>query len=151
MIIDTRSRIARYTGLNPNLDKGLQFLEKVSPDALPEGRTPIDGDRVFAIVSTYVTQESTDVPFEAHRKYIDIQCLLKGSETIFWMPIEMLKEKEKYSPDGDIVLFAGPQGNALQIDPTYFVVLFPKDAHKPGCIQGAPGAVRKLVVKAAMI
>jgi YhcH/YjgK/YiaL family protein len=67
------------------------------------------------------------------------------------MPVELLQKKQKYSPDEDIEFLAGAQGTPLILDSSFFVVLFPQDAHKPGCIRSAPEEVRRLVVKVAMI
>lgn len=46
MLYDTLENLNQYTGLFPNLDKAIDFIEDNDVSALPLGRTEIDGDDV---------------------------------------------------------------------------------------------------------
>ena len=47
MIYDTLENARLYKGMNPHLDKAIEFMLTQDLDALPMGRTEIDGSNVF--------------------------------------------------------------------------------------------------------
>jgi YhcH/YjgK/YiaL family protein len=72
------------------LEPAFEFLEQASNRELPAGKHPIDGDRFFAIVVRADSRSPETAEFEAHRKYIDIQYLVSGRETIGrWSRIDL--------------------------------------------------------------
>ena len=90
MIYDTFDNIEIYKGLSEDIYEGLKFLKQATPE-LPCGIHEIN-PRVKAIVSEYETKEVNDNGFEAHRKNIDIQALLQGTERIAFLPVTHLTE-----------------------------------------------------------
>jgi biofilm protein TabA len=148
VIIDTIEHISVCKGINPNLDLGLDFLLSAPSATLEEGRHQIDGDRVYAILSSYLTHEKDAEHFEAHRRYIDIQSLLSGSELIYWAPLRLLTETQAYSEERDFSSLEGAERSALTIGAGTFAIFFPQDAHKPGCMLGGAEKVKKIVIKA---
>ena len=50
MIVDSFDYIACYKGLHPNLDTVIDWLNSHTLDALENGKTIIDGDKVFVNV-----------------------------------------------------------------------------------------------------
>lgn len=148
MIADTLDHIALYRGLQANLDRGLDFLLRAAREGLPDGRHDIDGPRVYAVASSYRTHDAAANDLEAHRSYIDIQYLLSGSETMYWTPFERCTVKKPYADSDDIMFLAGVDEMPITLRQGLFVVLFPQDAHKPGCVYELQEEVRKLVIKA---
>jgi YhcH/YjgK/YiaL family protein len=154
MILDRLEHVGRYRGLDPLLDRGLEALRRLT-DAPPQadGRLELEGEELYASLSTYQTGDPVDKPFEAHRRYIDIQALLRGREVLFWAPLAGLRPLGGYSEDEDLAVFEDPPGGGagLALAAGSFVVLFPQDAHKPGCraqpARGSGRSVRKLVLK----
>ena len=65
-----------------NVKKALELLKQVDVMNLPNGKTPLDGENIFASVNTYETEPVTDRRPEKHFKYIDIQILGAGREAI---------------------------------------------------------------------
>jgi YhcH/YjgK/YiaL family protein len=127
--------------------EALAWLRAFDP-ALPDGRHPIDGDRVFALVSSYATGPSTEKRFEAHRRHADVQWLASGAERILYLPADGLAVAEPYSDESDILFFEEPKASSsLLLNPGDAALFFPEDAHKPGCMAGARHDVRKVVVK----
>lgn len=116
--------------------------------ALPLGRHEITPCGVFAIVQEYETK--TESVFEAHRKYIDIQCVVAGEEYIYVADISKVSEPlADFDEQKDIEFFRYADGfEEVLADKDNFVVLFPKDAHQPCmAVDGKPGKIRKVVVK----
>jgi len=147
MTLDTLDHVRQYMGLDPTLGAGLEYLARAAVTGLADGRYPIDGERLRASVSTSRTREPEAVPFEAHRQYIDIQYLLSGSETIYWMPREGCVVRQEYSVEKDIELLEDGPASVLILRPRIFAVFFPHDAHKPGCFSARQEEVQKLVIK----
>ena len=145
MIFDSLNHIEAYKGIHPGVYKGLQFLRDTDFSKLAEGRYEVDGDDLFYSVQSYVTNPINLAP-EAHRKYIDIQCVLEGVETIGVAPLEDMVEEVEARPDNDIWFYHGPT-DVITLIPGRFVVLFPGDAHAPGVAAGVPAPCRKVVVK----
>ena len=150
MIFDHIINIGTYKGLSHDIFEGLNFLRDVKPDITPGTYqlTP----RVKAIVSEYETKVKNEVGFEAHRKNIDIQYLLKGEERIACMPIEKLTETEPYSEEKDAAFYAaeGVVAQTMTIGGGYFAIFFPQDGHMPQLCVDEPEMVKKVVVKVAI-
>ena len=147
MIVDTVGNTSLYAAIDGNLARGLEFLLKSFRQEIPDGRHPILGDAVYATASTYVTEPKTAKQFEAHDKYVDIQYLFQGEEALFWAPRSSLAVEKPYSESEDITFLSGTDGTAVVLVPGVFVVLFPCDGHKPGCILRTSHTVKKLVIK----
>jgi biofilm protein TabA len=137
----------------PNMQKALDFLRQVRGASLPDGRTEIDGDRVFALVQSYETGAAGDpVHFEVHRKYIDVQYVAAGQEVIAWASTDHLTVTDAYDEAKEAWF-----GIARAADTTFvrlrageLAVLYPTDGHAPRLADGEPAAVKKIVVKVAV-
>ena len=147
MIYDKIDNWKLYAGFSEDLRLGLEYLKNVSPDV--ELGVHKLSPRVKAIVSEYTTKEENENGFEAHREWIDIQYLLRGSENICYLPLEYLKETKAYDASKDAAFYeeAGVASQELLMGDGYFVVFFPQDGHKPGLCAGECEMVKKVVLK----
>lgn len=146
MIYDSIANISTYKGLSPDLYEGLKYLQQVSSD-IAVGTYQIN-PRVKAIVSEYETKVKNEVGYEAHRKNIDIQYLLKGEERVACLPLDKLKETVPYSEERDAAFFtASIQPIEMKLGDGYFAIFFPQDGHMPQLCVGEPMMVKKVVVK----
>src|SRR5580700_7546574 len=94
MILDHLSHWRQYTALSPRFQAGFGFLEKFDGSASP-ARYDIDGNNVYALVQKYSTKSSENRQFEAHHKYVDIQYVHSGRESILWAPLPALGQPVK--------------------------------------------------------
>jgi biofilm protein TabA len=148
MILDSFPLWHRYAALNPRFTQAFEFLGQLSPD-VATGRHEIDGDAVYALVQQYQTRSATGMQLEAHRRYVDIQYLVRGREAIHWaplagltqiaMPYDATKDAGLFLPSADVI--------PVQVQAGQFAILFPDDAHAPCCTWGEPADVLKVVVK----
>lgn len=147
MILDTLEQADRYEGLAPGITRGLAFLRDLDP-AIPEGRHVVDGEAVFALVSRYDTGPAGERRFEAHRRHLDLQYVAAGAERILHAPADVLEVETPYVAEEDIVFFRDPKASSsLLLRAGGIALLFPGDAHKPGCMAGGRSSVLKVVVK----
>jgi len=150
MIYDHLNNISTYKGLSPDIYEGLLFLQQASPDIAP-GTYQIN-PRVKAIVSEYETKVQNEVGYEAHRKNIDIQYLLKGEERVACLPVEKLKETTPYSEEKDAAFFtASIQPIEMTLGDGFFAIFFPQDGHMPQLSVDKPMMVKKVVVKVEIV
>ena len=151
MIQDTLENSARYEVLNSRFGKAFAFLRTIDGTQAP-GRHEIDGDHCFALVQTYETKPVEKALFEAHRKYIDVQFLYSGHETILWAPLAAMKDETMaFDVTKDATLWKlVPEVTPLHLSAGHFAILYPQDAHAP-CVEWTqPEQAFKVVVKVAV-
>lgn len=151
MIMDTVANLSFYAGVSRRLSDAFKWLESTNLAALDDGELKIDGDYVRAIVQRYVTVPDAGRRYEAHRRFIDVQCVVRGVERMLVKPVASLVPDTPYDSDNDIVFFA-PAGTRTEIvlQENMFAVFFPQDAHMPMLIAESPTDVLKVVLKVAV-
>lgn len=129
MIIDSLEHIGNYAPILPNLKEGLAAIEAAQAKGeLEEGRYDFDGG--FFKVQKGVTKPFTEGTFEAHRKYIDVQIILDGSEEIAWKELKELTEVIPYDEAKDMARYTGTFEHQIKITKGMFWAAFPSDGHK---------------------
>ncbi len=124
------------------------FFKQKTASAIPSGDWS-DGVWTYAKVEEYQTK--TESKYEAHRKYIDIQYMIKGEELIGVCDKSDCKTCTAYSDSNDIEFFDCKKEDTWQkLREGDFLVLFPNDAHKPSICISSPNIVKKVVVKISM-
>lgn len=148
MIIDELRNWRRYAAL-AELKPAFEFLERHADGGdLQDGRTEIDGERLFALVQTYRPKPAAEAKFEAHRRYADVQYIAAGAEMIGYAPTDSLAVDTPYDAAKDIAFYAQPaRYTALAMPAGTFAVFYPADAHMPCCRLDSDEQVRKVVVK----
>ncbi len=145
MVIDQLANARLYRALGPRITRALDLLLGTDLTTLELRRYEIDGDAVYALVSEYRSKRQEEGRWEAHRRYIDLQCVASGRERVGYVPLERLTP-EPYDEAKDIMRLVGT-GDFLTLEPGQFMLLWPGDAHMPGIAIGEPAAVKKIVVK----
>lgn len=152
MIVADLEHLTEQAASSEGLTAALDFLRTVGPET-PDGRVEVDGTAVYALVQSYQTRAETDRPtFEAHRKYVDVQYVVSGKETLGWAPLDLVTVSAPYDEEKDALLGFVPveERTFLRFTSGQAIVLFPTDAHAPGLAAGRPEAVKKVVVKIAI-
>jgi biofilm protein TabA len=131
------------------LEPAFEYLARLDPASVTPGRTPIVGDEVYAVASKYTTKAVETARLEAHRKFLDVQYLVSGQETMGFLPsAEGLTVLTPYNADKDVEFFAVPSGySPLSIRAGQFALFRTGEAHMPGCHLDGPHDVVKVVVK----
>lgn len=153
MIFDNLKNAYYYFPPGSRLAKAIEFI-KTFESSKPDGRYEIDGDRVYAVVSSYKTKPAEQQVAESHKKYIDLQTLVRGRERIDVTSIsEQLVVTKIYDEINDAVYYGPPtQFVRLELDAGIFAVFFPQDVHRPCCNpDDNEEEIRKIVVKIAIL
>ena len=114
--------------------------------SLENGRYKIDGDNIFVSIQDYQTKQENEGKFEAHKKYADIQFIIKGEEKIGYTNIKNCTPTTFYDDTNDIIFLDGT-GDFIKAKENTFLVFFPQDAHMPCISVNNPEYVKKAVVK----
>ena len=150
MVIDHLQHAAKYYCLGTGIEKALRFLQEKDLLSLENGKHTIIEDKVFAIVQEYETKDPAQEKLESHRKYIDVQYVVKGEERMGHALLENKKPSRPYNADDDYMLFDEAPDFFSVIREGMFTVFFPNDLHMP-CIQHeAATQVKKIVFKIAV-
>lgn len=146
MIIDKLSNSQLYSGLGERINKAFVYLMETDFSKMELGKYEIDGDNIFAIVNEYQTKDAREGKLEAHKKYIDVQYVAKGSELMGYAPLENQKVIDEYNEQNDITFFSGKKSFA-KVDEEMFAIFFPTDVHLPGIKLNKSAYVKKVVIK----
>jgi YhcH/YjgK/YiaL family protein len=148
MILDHIKNAGLYASLSPRFRQAFDFIRATDLSVIPEGRHEIDGDRLFVIIFEYLTKEQGRGIWEAHRRYIDLQYIVRGTEQIWWGQLSRFQQGA-YDEARDFLPMVG-KGECLTLNDGDFMVLFPDDAHMPSMAVDAPVMVKKAVFKIAV-
>ena len=146
MIFDQLKNAEIYCNCHNGFKKGFAFIRTAIESNMEPGRYQIDGDDVFAMVQEYETKENVG-QFEAHRNYIDIQCIVAGVECMEAAELDGCKEAVPYDAAKDIAFYTADPQTKMRVTEESFAIFFPWDAHNPGICDGVPGKVKKVVIK----
>ena len=124
MVTDSLQNLEQYRGLHKNMDTVIDFLKKCDLTALPDGKTVIDGERVFVNVMEADLREAEGAEYEYHKRYADLQIDISGSE--YWEWTDKAEFTDTFQEASDCGL------------------------HKPSCKNGSHTQVRKAVIKIEM-
>lgn len=145
MIVCSVKDLEKYASLNSKIAKVSEYLNANDIEALPLGKTVIDGDDIFVSMQEFEGKTKEVAKLETHIKYIDIQLPFSTVETLGWKNLESLTSPlQAYNENDDIAFFNDESTSYITLQPGECVVFFPEDAHAPGI---ATGTLRKAVIK----
>jgi len=148
MILDTLANSERYNAIHPLISRAFDFVIKTDLKCLTNGRHMIDGDQLFAIVERVPARKVAEAQLECHRKYIDIQLVLAGVDTMGWLPLSDCRQPvSEFNHEHDIQFFLDPPSTWVTTPAGSFCIFFPEDTHAP--LVGT-GPIHKIVFKLAV-
>ncbi|CCH48025.1 YhcH/YjgK/YiaL family protein [Pseudodesulfovibrio piezophilus] len=148
MIIDILKNASDYVALNPHFAKAFAFLNREDLADLEVGRHDVDGQNVYAVVAKGHGRKAEEALIETHDHYIDIQFVLRGTDSIGWKARHDLGPTIQASdPRSDVDFYEDPPTHWTDITPGMLGIYFPEDGHMPMISEGE---LHKVIVKVAM-
>ena len=148
MIIDTLDNFHRYIDIHKGFAKAVEFVLRSDLNELPVGRYEIDSENLYAMVSRDAGRRKEDSQLEIHRKYIDIQVVLDGTDEMGWRSAASCKKpSSEFDKESDIQFFSDEPDAWIPVKKGLFVIFFPEDAHMPLISEGQ---LLKIVLKVAV-
>ncbi len=135
--------------LHPAIGKALDYIAGQNLEELAPGSYEIDGKNMYMMLNHTSTKLVEEGRPEIHKKYIDLQYLVKGSEII---GCGCLNDEDKITEDRleekDIAFLGSCKNEVfLKLEPGNYALFFPNDIHRPSCgeVKGEP--LVKAIVK----
>ncbi|MDA8099319.1 MAG: YhcH/YjgK/YiaL family protein [Nitrospiraceae bacterium] len=152
MIVTDLEHMEKQLPATPSFRKAMAFLRRKDLNTLADGRVEIDGDRVFALPQRYETLAPGAPKLEYHRKYIDIQFIVSGDETMGWATVDRMQISEPYDEKKDAAFGFADEGilTLTRLVAGQLAVFFPEDGHAPRLSTHRPSPVYKIVIKVAV-
>lgn len=145
MIIDRIENLQAYSQILPTITQAIKTLDATkSAHTLGQPNTFDGGYLTYFENDTLPAQQAY---FEAHQRYVDIQLILEGKESMAWANIHDLPIHTAYDSDKDIAFYSGPNTQHFVVEPGIFYIAFPWDGHQPGIHFNHPSHYKKVVVK----
>ncbi len=148
MINDKKENAHKYySQLNKTLKAALERLSEYDFINMKDGRYE-DKDNCYMNVQTLVTKQKEHQKWEAHRKYIDIQYVIKGKERMgFGKKEDFTKVLIPYDKEKDIEFLDGDKYDYIDVKEGEFVIFFPEDIHAPMLSVDKDIAIKKVIIK----
>lgn len=145
MVIDKIENYKLYKGLGDKIAMAFTYINETDFSQIALGKYEINKDEVFALVQEYDTKDKSEGKLEGHRRYIDVQYIVSGTEFIGVAPLTNQIQISN-NEEGDIAFYEG-SASFMKLDAGMFAIFFPADLHMP-CIKFQHvSKLRKVVVK----
>ncbi len=131
-------------------DKAFAFLRDSDLVNLKPGKYVIDGDNAYATITEAPSKTFEQSAWESHRKYIDLQYVIKGEEKIGVAPVTTATVIKPYDDSKDAANY-NTEGQFYNATPGTFFLFFPGDAHRPNIKVDGYDVVKKLVIKIRVV
>ena len=142
MIICPWTDIKKYASMLPGIEEAFDAVNALTEYENKKTYPLSDGNRFFGAVGS---TKAPDVA-EAHRKYLDIQYIVKGKEVVGWADLADCQLQGEFNEDKDIGMYEG-SFEYFTINEGMCYVVFPEDVHMPGRHLDVPNDFVKVVVK----
>lgn len=151
MVLDTIDNLKRYSFL-PYIEEIWKFIEINNILELPASDIPILKDELYVKVLKYTPMEASKGFFETHNQYADLQLVIKGQESMFYVNPKRIIPTDKFKLKGDFKFYdAFNCISELLVSEDEFTIFLPGEPHKPGCLTGNDDReIMKLVFKVRM-
>lgn len=149
MILDTIDRIHKYQAI-PYIKEITEFIDTNRIHELQEGDITIIRDELYVKVLKYTPRKASDGYFETHKEFADLQFVIKGVESMYYVNPKHITPTDKFEMSGDFEFFEAAECiSRFEVSDGEFVIFLPGEPHKPGCfaMNDFSKEVMKLVFK----
>lgn len=148
MIVDKIENAHLYAPLSGKIAQALKMVTDKEIAKKETGRYDVSDDGTYYLVNRYETKPVEGGKLEAHEKYIDLQYVVSGRETLVYAPAGDLEIDTPYDKVKDYVLYNPPQNaTPVYLEEGMFCILWPDDTHMPNRSVDGPVDVCKIVIK----
>lgn len=146
MILDELKNRHRYRS-DAKLSAFLDYFATLDPANPPTEQVSLGEGLGQVNPGSFTTRTPEECKFEAHQRYADVHYVLSGRERIEVAALGELSTVTQYDAEADVSFHEGAARVSFVLEPGWFLVCFPDDAHKPGMQVSGPEQVAKVVGK----
>ena len=140
---------------NKSLAKDIQFCIEFAKKnenkilSLVHGSYDVGYNDIKMNVGKYFTKSENEKFWESHKKYLDVQIMINGTEKVAISDIQNMEVKS-FDSEKDLVILEGEKAFDVVMTTGDVLVFFPNDVHKPELNVSEndnSGSIRKIVTK----
>lgn len=145
--------VLKHQAFPERITRGLEYLATLTEDAfsgLALGevrRVDLQGDDLFALNQVYETRDHDQAKFESHRRYIDIQYVFEGHETLRLACIDDATPVTEFDAEKDFRLYDAGDYSTISFQKGMVCILYPADLHAPCLHWQGHSLIKKTVIK----
>lgn len=109
-------------------DKTFRWMAEHNLRIIPAGRYVIDGDRCYINIQDARTQDASKRNIESHRKIVDLQYVVKGTERFGIVALKDAEPITEYKPD--VTFYKSSKIKYADSTPETFFMFFPNNCHQ---------------------
>lgn len=148
MILSALNAVSCSYRYPEEIEKALNWLKNNDLAAMETGTYEIEGKDIYAMIQEITTQPFEQRRAEKHDEYVDVQCIISGTERMGYATYTGMEEISENPEGKDICFFKNVANeNYVDVPAGAFCIFFTNDIHRPGAAAGEPAAVRKAIVK----
>lgn len=134
--------------LSDKIDFAISHIKSLDLEKIETGKYSVN-DFFYYSIQEYNTKPITECKIEAHRKYVDIQYIIKGKELIRTANINTLDSATTYNEEKDCIFYNESSILAkTELSEGSYAVFLTDTAHQPGiAVNNTPSPVKKCVGK----
>ena len=146
MIFGNMDHVEEFPYLEKGIKECFEYAKTHDLASFEKGSHEIDGDRLFVNIVEYTTTTPEERFWEAHKKYLDVHVMLRGTEQIDLNFIQNMKLNEFVEKD-DFLPLEGPENAHVVLTDKDFLICYPKDGHRTAIAAGDPVVIKKAIFK----
>ena len=158
-IVSTMQRVSRYFPKNTTFNLIFDYLNRCllenSTENLRISSLPLGAfekfnlsDDIFALEQVFITKKREECFIESHKRYIDFQLILSGTEQMEYADINRLTVDSRYDESKDLITYKlTDQTSKILLTKGDIAIFFPEDAHVGLPKYKTKELVRKTVIK----
>ncbi len=146
MVLDSIENAARYLSMGDGIATALHYIQNNDFGKVQPGKYQLEGDRLVMMVNEYECTNTDECRLEGHRKYIDLQYWVNGSELMGHDILGNQPVLEPYNEKTDCAFYSCIASYSRLL-PGMFVIYYPSDLHTANSDPLSHERVKKIVFK----
>lgn len=146
MIFGNIQNLEEYPFLEEQIKECFTYAREHELVSYEKGSHEIDGDRLFVNVVEYTTTTAEERFWEAHRQYLDLHLMLRGTEQIDLNFIQNMDVKEFVEKD-DFLPMDGEKNSSVILRDGDLLICYPSDGHRTAVAVDGPETIKKAIFK----
>lgn len=146
MIFGNVKNLCDYPFLGEQVKACFEYLKEHDLTSFEKGSHEIDGKHLFVNIVEYTTTTPEERFWEAHRQYLDVHVMLRGTEQIDLNFIQNMDVKEFVEKD-DFLPMDGEKNSSVILRDGDFLICYPSDGHRTAVAVDGPGTIKKAIFK----
>jgi len=147
MILDKIENLHLYKSVNRSINTIIEFISTNNILEMKPGRYELDDKGNYFLINEYTTSNNYGDILEAHKKYLDLQFIVRGQEVINYESKNSQLVDKEYDEVADYLFYKKMATTQLHFNTGQFTIFFPDDLHMPAQILNNSSEVKKIVFK----